>query len=62
MFKFILIFLLKVQLLEFFSDIMNVQANNGSVLSTPSTPVKRQGQENVKVKIFSVCFIMFCIY
>ncbi|KFR02431.1 PCNA-interacting partner [Opisthocomus hoazin] len=42
-----------VQLLEFFSDIMNVQANNGSVLSTPSTPVKRQGQENVKVKILA---------
>ncbi|KAM6419213.1 PCNA-interacting partner isoform 4-T4 [Pluvialis apricaria] len=42
-----------VQLLEFISGIMNVQENNGSVLSTPSTPVKRQGQENVKVTILA---------
>ncbi|NXT50238.1 PARI protein, partial [Pluvianellus socialis] len=46
------------QLLEFISGIMNVQENNGSVLSTPSTPVKRQGQENVKVAILA----KKCIY
>ncbi|KFP11497.1 PCNA-interacting partner [Egretta garzetta] len=42
-----------VQLLEFISGIMNVQENNGSVLSTPSTPANRQGQENVKVTILA---------
>ncbi|XP_075013518.1 PCNA-interacting partner isoform X1 [Calonectris borealis] len=42
-----------VQLLEFISGIMNVQENNGSVLSTPSTLVNRQGQENVKVTILA---------
>ncbi|KFM13663.1 PCNA-interacting partner [Aptenodytes forsteri] len=42
-----------VQLLEFISGIMNVQENNGSVLSTPSTPVNRQGQENVKVTVLA---------
>ncbi|NWQ88965.1 PARI protein, partial [Burhinus bistriatus] len=42
-----------VQMLEFISGIMNVQENNGSVLSTPSTPVNRQGQENVKVTILA---------
>ncbi|NXW93468.1 PARI protein, partial [Alopecoenas beccarii] len=41
-----------VQLLEFISGIMNVQENNGSVLSTP-TSVNRQGQENVKVTILA---------
>ncbi|NXO52921.1 PARI protein, partial [Aramus guarauna] len=41
-----------VQLLEFISGIMNVQENNGFVLSTP-TPVSRQGQENVKVIILA---------
>lgn len=52
--KCILILLLKVQLLEFISGIMNVQENNGYVLSTPSTPVNRQSQKNVKVKIISL--------
>ncbi|KFQ89797.1 PCNA-interacting partner [Phoenicopterus ruber ruber] len=42
-----------VQLLEFISGIMNVQGNNDSVLSIPSTPVNRQGQENVKVTILA---------
>ncbi|NXL05931.1 PARI protein, partial [Mesembrinibis cayennensis] len=42
-----------VQLLEFISGIMNVQENNGSVLSAPSTPLNRQGQENVKVTILA---------
>ncbi|XP_074437765.1 PCNA-interacting partner [Larus michahellis] len=42
-----------VRLLEFISGIMNVQENNGSVLSTPSTPVNRLGQENVKVTILA---------
>ncbi|NXE80504.1 PARI protein, partial [Cochlearius cochlearius] len=42
-----------VQLLEFISGIINVQENNGSVLSTPSTPANRQGQENVKVTILA---------
>ncbi|XP_014793003.1 PREDICTED: PCNA-interacting partner [Calidris pugnax] len=42
-----------VRLLEFISGIMNVQENNGSVLSTPSTPVTRQGQENEKVTILA---------
>ncbi|XP_074018444.1 PCNA-interacting partner [Numenius arquata] len=42
-----------VQLLEFISGIMNVQENNGSALSTPSTPVNRQGQENGKVTILA---------
>ncbi|KAM6093020.1 PCNA-interacting partner isoform 3-T3 [Theristicus caerulescens] len=42
-----------VQLLEFISGIRNVQENNGSVLSTPSTPLNRQGQENVKVTILA---------
>ncbi|XP_064893435.1 PCNA-interacting partner isoform X4 [Columba livia] len=37
-----------VQLLEFISGMMNIQENNGSVLSTP-TSVNRQGQENVKM-------------
>ncbi|KAJ7399113.1 PCNA-interacting partner [Pitangus sulphuratus] len=47
-----------VQLLEFISGITNVQENNDSVLSTPSTQVNRQGQENVKASILakkSVC-------
>ncbi|CAM9962880.1 unnamed protein product [Bubo scandiacus] len=43
----------RVQLLEFISGIINVQENNASVLSTPSTPVNRQGQENVKVTILA---------
>uniref|UniRef100_A0A8C3JZ29 PCNA-interacting partner n=1 Tax=Calidris pygmaea TaxID=425635 RepID=A0A8C3JZ29_9CHAR len=42
-----------VRLFEFISGIMNVQENNGSVLSTPSTPVTRQGQENEKVTILA---------
>ncbi|XP_054242974.1 PCNA-interacting partner isoform X2 [Indicator indicator] len=42
-----------VQLLEFISGIMNVHENNDSVLSNHSTPVKRQGQENVKVTILA---------
>ncbi|KAM6383716.1 LOW QUALITY PROTEIN: PCNA-interacting partner [Alca torda] len=42
-----------VQLLEFISGIMNVQENNGSVFSTPSTPVNRLGQENVKVTVLA---------
>ncbi|NXQ82275.1 PARI protein, partial [Nyctibius grandis] len=42
-----------VQLLEFISGIMTVQENNGSVPSTPSTPVNRQGQENLKVTILA---------
>ncbi|XP_054023742.1 PCNA-interacting partner isoform X1 [Dryobates pubescens] len=42
-----------VQLLEFISGIMNVHENNGSVLSNPSTPVNRQGQENMKVTILA---------
>ncbi|XP_074757357.1 PCNA-interacting partner isoform X1 [Athene noctua] len=42
-----------VQLLEFISGIVNVQENNGSILSTPSTPVNRQGQENMKVTILA---------
>ncbi|NXF62753.1 PARI protein, partial [Ciccaba nigrolineata] len=42
-----------VQLLEFISGIINAQENNASVLSTPSTPVNRQGQENVKVTILA---------
>ncbi|NXF38627.1 PARI protein, partial [Nyctibius bracteatus] len=42
-----------VQLLEFISGIMTVQENNGSVPSTPSTPVNREGQENVKVTILA---------
>ncbi|XP_075358919.1 PCNA-interacting partner isoform X5 [Mycteria americana] len=42
-----------VQLLEFMSGVMNVQENNDSVLSIPSTPVNRQGQENVKVTILA---------
>nr|XP_021140357.1 PCNA-interacting partner isoform X3 [Columba livia] len=41
-----------VQLLEFISGMMNIQENNGSVLSTP-TSVNRQGQENVKVAILA---------
>ncbi|NXD77364.1 PARI protein, partial [Halcyon senegalensis] len=41
-----------VQLLEFISGIMNVQENNGSVLSTP-TPANRQSQENRKVTILA---------
>ncbi|XP_067998360.1 PCNA-interacting partner isoform X2 [Melanerpes formicivorus] len=47
-----------VQLLEFISGIMNVHENNGSVLSNPSTPVNRQGQENMKVTILA----KKCIY
>ncbi|KFZ52101.1 PCNA-interacting partner, partial [Antrostomus carolinensis] len=42
-----------VQLLAFISGIMNVQESDDSVLSTPSTPVKRQSQENVKVTILA---------
>ncbi|NXQ97091.1 PARI protein, partial [Sagittarius serpentarius] len=42
-----------VQLLEFISGVMNVQENNGSVLSTPSTPVNRQTQENAKVTVLA---------
>ncbi|NXI98856.1 PARI protein, partial [Psophia crepitans] len=41
-----------VELLEFISGVTNVQANNGSVLSTP-IPVNRLGQENVKVTILA---------
>ncbi|NXN32262.1 PARI protein, partial [Nycticryphes semicollaris] len=41
-----------VQLLEFISGIMNVEENNGSVLSTPSTSVNRKGQE-VKVTVLA---------
>ncbi|XP_054659267.1 PCNA-interacting partner isoform X1 [Grus americana] len=41
-----------VQLLEFISGIMNVQEDNGFVLSTP-IPVSTQGQENVKVTILA---------
>ncbi|NXK34180.1 PARI protein, partial [Piprites chloris] len=47
-----------VQLLEFISGITNVKENNDPVLSTPSTQVNRQGQENVKASILakkSVC-------
>lgn len=42
-------FLLKVQLLEFISGVMNAQEND-SVLSSP-TQINRQGQEHMKVKI-----------
>ncbi|KAM6213688.1 PCNA-interacting partner [Sarcoramphus papa] len=42
-----------VQLLEFISGIMNAQENNGSVLSTPSIPVNRPNQENMKVTILA---------
>ncbi|XP_064312416.1 PCNA-interacting partner isoform X1 [Phalacrocorax carbo] len=42
-----------VQLLEFISGVTNEQENTRSVLSTPSTPVNRQGQENVKVTILA---------
>ncbi|KFO95442.1 PCNA-interacting partner [Calypte anna] len=42
-----------VQLLEFICGIMNEQENNDFVLSAPSTPVKKQGQENVKVRILA---------
>ncbi|XP_010140972.1 PREDICTED: PCNA-interacting partner [Buceros rhinoceros silvestris] len=42
-----------VQLLEFISGIVNAQENNGSILSIPSTPVNRQGQENMKVTILA---------
>ncbi|NXC25614.1 PARI protein, partial [Campylorhamphus procurvoides] len=47
-----------VQLLEFISGITNVQENTGSVLSTPSTHVNRQGQEHMKASMLakkSVC-------
>ncbi|XP_027736930.1 PCNA-interacting partner [Empidonax traillii] len=47
-----------VQMLEFISGITNVQENNDSVLSTPSTQFNRQDQENVKAAILakkSVC-------
>ncbi|NWW05598.1 PARI protein, partial [Oreocharis arfaki] len=46
-----------VQLLEFISGVMNVQENNGSVLSTP-TQINRRGQGHMKVTILakkSVC-------
>ncbi|KAM7128251.1 PCNA-interacting partner isoform 1-T2 [Ciconia maguari] len=44
-----------VQLLEFMSGVMN-----DSVLSIPSTPVNRQGQENVKVTILAKkCFCSY---
>ncbi|KFQ15765.1 PCNA-interacting partner [Leptosomus discolor] len=48
-----------VQLLEFISGIMNVQENNGS-LPAPSTPLNRQGQEDVKVAVLAKKFI--CSY
>ncbi|NWU14032.1 PARI protein, partial [Cephalopterus ornatus] len=47
-----------IQLLEFISGITNAQENNGSVFSTPSTQVNREGQENTKASILakkSVC-------
>ncbi|NWS99869.1 PARI protein, partial [Mionectes macconnelli] len=47
-----------VQLLEFISGVTNVQENNGSALSTPSTEVNRQDQENVKASVLakkSIC-------
>ncbi|NXG20472.1 PARI protein, partial [Grallaria varia] len=49
-----------VQLLEFISGIRNVQENTGSVLSTPSTHVNRQGQEIMKVSILARKFV--CSY
>ncbi|NXX85146.1 PARI protein, partial [Urocolius indicus] len=48
-----------VQLLEFLSGLMNVQENNGLILSTP-IPVNRQGQENVKVTILAKKYV--CSY
>ncbi|NXP12300.1 PARI protein, partial [Thinocorus orbignyianus] len=42
-----------IQLLEFISGIMNLEENNGSVLSTPSTPVNRQGQDKLKVAVLA---------
>ncbi|KFU95788.1 PCNA-interacting partner [Chaetura pelagica] len=42
-----------VLLLEFISGVMNVQDSNGALLSVPSTPVSRRGQENVKVTILA---------
>ncbi|XP_071584089.1 PCNA-interacting partner isoform X5 [Heliangelus exortis] len=42
-----------VQLLEFICGIMNEQQTNDFVLSAPCTPVKQQGQENVKVRILA---------
>ncbi|NXL62420.1 PARI protein, partial [Chordeiles acutipennis] len=42
-----------VQLLAFISGIMSVQENDDSVLSTPSTPINRQSQENVKVIVLA---------
>ncbi|XP_051500093.1 PCNA-interacting partner [Apus apus] len=42
-----------VLLLEFISGIMNVHESNGALLSVPSTPVNRHGQENVKVTILA---------
>ncbi|XP_010194479.2 PCNA-interacting partner [Colius striatus] len=48
-----------VQLLEFLSGVMNVQENNGLILSTP-TPVNRQGQENAKVTILARKYV--CSY
>lgn len=56
-----MIFLLKVQLLEFISGVMNAQENNGSVLSTP-TRINRQAQEHVKVKIIFVsCNVLYVL-
>uniref|UniRef100_A0A8B9SD39 PCNA-interacting partner n=1 Tax=Apteryx owenii TaxID=8824 RepID=A0A8B9SD39_APTOW len=46
-----------VQLLEFISGVMNVPENNGSILSTPPTPVNRQDQENVKVTHLAKKFV-----
>ncbi|XP_009877090.1 PREDICTED: PCNA-interacting partner [Apaloderma vittatum] len=42
-----------VQLMEFISGTMNAQENNGSVLSTSSTPVNRKDKENVKVAVLA---------
>ncbi|XP_013802714.1 PCNA-interacting partner [Apteryx mantelli] len=46
-----------VQLLEFISGVINVPENNGSILSTPPTPVNRQDQENVKVTHLAKKFV-----
>ncbi|XP_071407175.1 PCNA-interacting partner isoform X2 [Pithys albifrons albifrons] len=49
-----------VQLFEFISGITNLQENIGSILSTPSTPVNRQDQENVKMSMLAKRFV--CSY
>lgn len=61
MFKFIWIFLLQVQLLEFISGVMNAQGSSGSVLCT-STQINRQEQEHMKVKmIFVSCNVQYLL-